>query len=141
MTSSDSRLDILQFNANHCIRAIDQLKIDTMEIKQRITCIQEPYYLKNKVVGFSIKDNVIAFETKPRVAMVIHDNFCDAFPITVARDLLVVRCNTENQTFVLANVYIPPDDDITPWLQIIIEVVEQHKLEKLILLGDFKGTG
>lgn len=137
MTSSDSRLDILQFNANHCIRAIDQLKIDTMEIKQRITCIQEPYYLKNKVVGFSIKDNVIAFETKPRVAMVIHDNFCDAFPITVARDLLVVRCNTENQTFVLANVYIPPDDDITPWLQIITEVVEQHKSEKLILLGDF----
>lgn len=88
-------------------------------------------------MGFSIKDNVLAFETKPRVAMVIHDNFCDAFPITITRDLLVVRCNTESETFVLANVYIPPDDDISPWLQIIAEIAEQHKNEKLILLGDF----
>lgn len=47
-------INFIQINANHSFTASEHLKIN-QQLESHITCIQEPYYLKNKIIGFPLR--------------------------------------------------------------------------------------
>lgn len=135
--SYNSQLNITQINLNHSIRATEQLKINLGIKHSEITCIQEPYYVKNKIIGFSISDNIFSYNHKPRTAIVIHSKAFDIFPLCIERDLIALKLDTKQQELIIINVYIAPDDDINNHLNKIENIILNHNNSQILILGDF----
>lgn len=104
-------INFIQINANHSFTASEHLKIN-QQLESHITCIQEPYYLKNKIIGFPLTDSIIAQPTKPRVARIIHPKAFDRYTESIQRDYIAVRLSSETIDCILINIYAPPQDTL-----------------------------
>lgn len=103
-------ISIIQINANHSFTAVEHLKVNK-PLEAHITCIQEPYHLKNKI-GFSLTDSIIAHPSKPRVAIIIHSKAFDIYTESIQRDYIAIRPTSETIDFILINIYTPPQDTL-----------------------------
>lgn len=130
-------IKILQINTNHSYSAIEHLKITIHKIQPNIIALQEPYYYKNKILGFNLTDIVIQNKDKARVAMVIRERNWDIFPEQVTRDIISIKVTTKNVRFRIINVYKPPNDDIDQTLDILENILNLDKDIPTTVLGDF----
>ncbi|CAN7976742.1 unnamed protein product [Ixodes persulcatus] len=76
---SQSYLNIIQHNCNHSYTATEHLRINIQSKGIHISILQEPYYLKDKIIGFSMTDIAIHYHTNPRAAIIIHTKTLDIF--------------------------------------------------------------
>lgn len=54
--TSSHPLKLLQINLNDSYSATEILKNNIPQIENQITCIQEPYYRRDRLIGFAVKD-------------------------------------------------------------------------------------
>lgn len=130
-------LNIIQINLNHSYAATEQLKTNLQTFENDVTCVQEPYYSKNKVIGFSMKDIIIQCKEKPRTAIVIHKKQFDIHIEKAERDITAVRLKTKDEDFLIINVYAPPNADINETIREIKTISEKYETVPLLILGDF----
>lgn len=135
--SVKDQINIIQINLNHSIRATEQLKINQYIRQADITCIQEPYYLNNKIIGFSTSDTVVNFDYKPRTATIIHSNVFDIFTLSKERDLVILKLTTQNVEFIIVNAYAAPNENLNNMLYKIENLLTDHSNTQIIIVGDF----
>lgn len=71
-SSPQPYLNIIQHNCNHSYTATDHLRINIQSKGIQISILQEPYYLNDKIIGFSLTDIAIHHHSKPRAAIIMH---------------------------------------------------------------------
>lgn len=131
-------LSILQINLNHSYTATEHLKINQLTLKNQITCIQEPYYVKNKIIGFSTRDTIIQGNIKPRTAIIIHNNkLIDLHIEKTERNIIAIVITTKTEELLLINVYAPPNDDIKETIKEVKEITDKFEHLPTLIVGDF----
>lgn len=117
-----SYLHLIQVNLGKSFKATQTLTNNLLELKQDITLVQEPYALKNKVIGFSLKDKIIAYDENPKTAIIIHNKDIEIFPVMVAQKLIIVKIKWDTKQVTIINCYIPPKETI----ETIIRQIETY---------------
>lgn len=136
-SSSQSHLNIIQHNCNHSYTATEHLRINIQSHDIHISLLQEPYYLKDKIIGFSITDIIIQHHSKPRAAIIIHSKSFDTFPTHISRDIIAVHITSQTINCYLLSVYAPPHDDIDITITKIRELISQYHPTPVLIGGDF----
>lgn len=135
--NSKTPVNIIQHNCNHSYTATEHLKITQEATQTHISLLQEPYYLHDKIIGFSLTDKVIQHHTKPRSAIIIHTKLADIYPAFVTRDIVAVRFTTKTLDFYLISVYAPPHDEIENTLTTLHSLIIQFRPIPILIGGDF----
>ncbi|CAN7940086.1 unnamed protein product, partial [Ixodes pacificus] len=102
-----SSINVLQHNCNHSSTATEHLRITQNATDTYISLLQEPYYHKNKIIGFAITDTILQYHTQPRVAIIIHSKSFDIHAAYTSRDIIAVRLKKKN-TFFFFFFFSPP---------------------------------
>lgn len=132
-----SYLHLIQVNLGKSFKATQTLTNNLLELKQDITLVQEPYALKNKVIGFSLKDKIIAYDENPKTAIIIHNKDIEIFPVMVAQKLIIVKIKWDTKQVTIINCYIPPKETIETIIRQIEVYIVSNVTEHIILAGDF----
>lgn len=105
--------------------------------QNQLTCIQEPYHLTNKIIGFPIKHRTISSSTNPKVAIIIHDEEIVIFPIISEQKIIAVKFTWNEHSFVIINCYVPPKDQLDTAIYEIENILNSLPDEKILITGDF----
>lgn len=120
-------LSILQINLGRSFQATKNINITHLDHKQDISFLQEPYFLKNKVIGFPLK-----------TATIIHNENIEIFPMRTTQTMIIVKLTWNNVELITINCYFPPQTDTLPLILEIEQFLRQIQPEENVLLvGDF----
>lgn len=64
---------MFKINLGRSFRATSNLNNPHPEQNQDISFLQEPYHLKNKVIGFPIKTRIVQGNDNPKTARIVHN--------------------------------------------------------------------
>ena len=118
----------MQINLQHSKAATANLMQITVEESTDIICIQEPYTIKNKVVGISSKFRTFTnARTRSRAAIVVTNKHIDAllFKQFSDADAVVAEITLDGVKLILASMYFDIDRQIEVDLS-KFEAVLQH---------------
>lgn len=131
-------LVVFQANLGRSVQATKTLSNTQLEFDQDISLVQEPYNLKNKVIGFPIKTKIMQFHENRKVATIIHNDNVDIFPIKVKQKLIIAKITWNNIEITTVNCYIPPQAGTLPELLEIEQYLKSvNSAEKILIVGDF----
>lgn len=135
--SQFNHLNIIQVNLGRSFKATQTLTNNLLEFKQDISLIQEPYALKNKIIGFSLKNRIISSDDTPKTATIIHNKDIEVFPYQITPKIIITKLKWKKITVTIINCYIPPKENIEDTLKIIERYIQANPNEHIIVAGDF----
>ncbi|KAH9372425.1 hypothetical protein HPB48_016964 [Haemaphysalis longicornis] len=136
-TEIQQRLQIIQVNLARAYKAIQSLCNFQHDEKIDISLVQEPYTLKNKVIGFPIKHKIVMCNIEPKTAIIVHTENISVFPVHVQPKLVAVKVNTGNREILLRNCYCPPNEGINCEISEIERIIQTFSCEEILIAGDF----
>jgi len=133
-----SDIKFLQLNLQHSRVATDNLEKLTAEHGTDILLLQEPYTLKNKIVGISKRHKIFTHGGhRPRAAIVITNNQIDTILLTQLSDsdTVVLEVTLDNaKKIILASMYLDINQQLTDDT-LKIEAILQHAKGAGIILA------
>lgn len=126
----NSGLSSLFINLNHA-RAANCLLAETLSSLNIDFCmVNEPYFLKNKIVGFPNKFNIIQFKEEPRAAIIICNPKLLFTIFYISREIVAIKLEAHGSCFLILSIYSPPLEDLRDKLQ-------DFEDEPIVIKGDF----
>lgn len=133
-------LKIGQINAQRSRAAAINLELIMKELELDILCIQEPYTYKGRVRGYTTPGMKIIQPDieNPWVAAVIKDQKMEAFHNTAleTEHLMCFQVITEHENICIVNVYCQYSLKIGPILDLVENVLNKLRGNKIILTMD-----
>ncbi|EEC04537.1 conserved hypothetical protein, partial [Ixodes scapularis] len=130
-------INILQLNANHTYTATEHLRIIQSTLDIHISLLQEPYYLRNKVIGLALTDFVINHRAQPRAVIILRTKSFDIYPAHIFRDIVVIRLTDRSTDLYIISVYAPPHDNINSELTTLTDICTKFHRTPILFDGDF----
>jgi exonuclease III len=126
----------LQLNLQHSRLATDNLNKITEDENIDILCIQEPYEIRNKIVGLSRRLKIFtAGEGKHRAAILVNNKLLDTILLKQLsdEDAVVIELILDNKKAIIASMYSDITQNIDIDLRKIEEII-QHAHDAGILI-------
>lgn len=130
-------INIIQANLARSFNATTSLKHYQEENEHHISIVQEPYVLKNKIIGYPLKHNIIAHTQNPKVAIIIHNKDIQSFPLIIEEHIIATRIHYKSKDILLINCYWPPGTDDTSHLSKIETALQTIQHTEVLITGDF----
>lgn len=137
ITEAATEINILQVNLARSYKANQSLCNFQRDEDSDISLIQEPYTLKNRIIGFPLKHRIVVAKQDPKTAIIVHKDNFTVFPVFIESDVIAIKLKKGNREFLLINCYCPPNGDINAQLTKIEEILQKHKCADIIITGDF----
>lgn len=108
------------------------------DLEQDVSFIQEPYSLKNKIIGFPLRTKIIQYPENPKVAIIIHNDKITVFPIIIQQKIIITKLFWNSIETTVINCYLPPQGNIMPEiLEIEKFLASTNEAANVLIVGDF----
>lgn len=137
VSNLETELHIVQINLARSFKANQSLSNFQHDEGIDISLIQEPYTLKNKIIGFPIRHKIVTSNLEPKTAIIVHRENISVFPVHIEQKLVAVKITIVNRELLLINCYCPPTEGINSELSKIENIIQTFKCEEILIAGDF----